>query len=269
MTVQVQIGSTEAIVGVAANIVERQVREKPSAVLGLPTGETPVPVYRALAKRHRQCGLTFARVKVFLLDEYVGLPAEHPQRFRNVIEREFVSHVDLPSGAVRGLDGSAKDPSTECAAFERDIAAVGGVDLQLLGIGTNGHVAFNEPGSSLSSRTRLCSLAYRTRLDNAADFGGTLDSVPTHCLTQGLATIMEARHLVVIATGSSKAAAVEQLVEGPVSARWPASVLQFHPQVTVLVDHGSATRLELIEDYEILRTGRRDSTQGGHDRRLG
>ena len=161
----------------------------------------------------------------------------------------FVSRVDFAPGAVQGPDGLAADIPAACAAYENAIRAAGGVDLQILGIGTDGHIAFNEPGSSLASRTRIKTLTRQTRIDNARFFGGDVDAVPTHCLTQGLATIMEARHVILVATGRRKAEAVHQLVEGAVSAMWPATILQHHPHVTVLLDDAAARRLQLADYY--------------------
>ena len=246
---EVVIAPAPELARLAADAVERLLAARPDAVLGLATGSSPLAVYDELARRHAERGLSFARARAFLLDEYVGLAADHPQRYRNVIDAELVSRVDLPPDAVEGPDGLAEDLPAACAAYEEAIARAGGADLQLLGIGTDGHVAFNEPGSSLGSRTRIKTLALATRQDNARFFDGDVDAVPTHCLTQGLATIGTARHLVLVATGSRKARAVQQLVEGPVSARWPATVLQLHPHVTVLVDDDAAGRLELADHY--------------------
>ncbi|MCC2315723.1 glucosamine-6-phosphate deaminase [Cellulomonas xiejunii] len=246
---EVVIAPPAELARLAADVVERLLAARPDAVLGLATGSSPLAVYDELARRHAERRVSFARARAFLLDEYVGLPADHPQRYRNVIDAELVSRVDLSPVAVHGPDGLAEDLPTACAAYEAAIARAGGVDLQLLGIGTDGHVAFNEPGSSLGSRTRVKTLTLQTRQDNARFFDGDVDAVPTHCLTQGLATITEARHLVLLATGTSKARAVQQLVEGPVSARWPATVLQLHPHVTVLVDDDAAGLLELADHY--------------------
>jgi glucosamine-6-phosphate deaminase len=233
----------------AAEAVEQLLRARPDAVLGLATGSSPLAVYDELARRHAEHGLSFAHTRAFMLDEYVGLAVDHPERYRNVIEKDLVSRVDFAPDAVQGPDGLAEDLVAACAAFEDAIATAGGVDLQILGIGTDGHVAFNEPGSSLASRTRIKTLTRQTREDNARFFGGDVDQVPRHCLTQGLATIMSARHLVLLATGKGKAQAVHQLVEGPVSAMWPATVLQHHPHVTVLVDDAAAGRLQLAGYY--------------------
>lgn len=246
---EVVIGAPDALARLAADAVQRLLEGTPRPVLGLATGSSPLAVYDELARRHAEDGLSFAHARGFLLDEYVGLPAGHPEGYRTVIERELVSRVDLDPAAVRGPDGSAADVPAACAAYERAIVDAGGVDLQLLGIGTDGHVGFNEPGSSLASRTRIKTLTRQTRADNARFFGGDVDAVPTHCLTQGLATIMSARHLVLLATGRGKAEAVHQLVEGAVSALWPGTVLQLHPHVTVLVDDAAAGRLQLADYY--------------------
>lgn len=246
---EIVIGSTAELPGIAADAIEALLRRRPDAVLGLATGSSPLTVYDELARRHRDDGLSFARARAFLLDEYVGLPADHPERYRNVIVRDLASRVDLPEDALFSPDGTARDLAAACAAYEAEIAAVGGVDLQVVGIGTDGHVAFNEPGSSLASRTRIKSLTDQTRRDNARFFAGRVDDVPRHVLTQGLSTIMDARHVVLLASGTAKAEAVRQLVEGPVSARWPATVLQHHPHVSVLVDETAAARLELTDYY--------------------
>ena len=233
----------------AADAVDALLRRKPTAVLGLATGSSPLRVYDELARRHDEEGLSFDRARGFMLDEYVGLTVDHPQRYRNVIERVIASRVGWDPAAVRGPDGLADDLPAACAAYEQEIAAAGGVDVQLLGIGTDGHIAFNEPGSSLASRTRIKTLTEQTRADNARFFDGDVDRVPRHCLTEGLGTIMEARHLVLLATGRGKAEAVHHLVEGPISALWPATIIQMHPHATVLVDDAAACRLQLADYY--------------------
>jgi glucosamine-6-phosphate deaminase len=234
---------------IAADAIGALLARKPEAVLGLATGSSPLVIYDELATRYDDGLISFRRARGFTLDEYVGLPADHPERYRTVIDGVFVSRVDFAPGAVQGPDGGAADIPAACAAYEDAIRAAGGVDLQILGIGTDGHIAFNEPGSSLASRTRIKTLTRQTRLDNARFFGDDVESVPTHCLTQGLATIMAARHVILVATGRRKAEAVHQLVEGPVSAMWPASILQHHPHVTVLLDDSAARRLQLVDYY--------------------
>ena len=234
---------------IAADAIVALLARKPDAVLGLATGSSPLAIYDELAARYDAGLVSFAQARGFTLDEYVGLPIDHPERYRTVIDTVFVSRVDFAPGAVQGPDGSATDVPAACAAYEEAIKAAGGVDLQILGIGTDGHIGFNEPGSSLASRTRIKTLTKQTRIDNARFFGDDLEAVPTHCLTQGLGTIMEARHVILVATGRSKAEAVHHLVEGPVSAMWPATVLQHHPHVTVLLDGAAARRLQLVDYY--------------------
>ena len=234
---------------VAADSIGALLDRKPAAVLGLATGSSPMAIYDELAARCDAGLISFRQARGLTLDEYVGLPVDHPQRYRNVIDTAFASRVDFAPGTVHGPDGLATDIPAACAAYESAIREAGGVDLQILGIGTDGHIAFNEPGSSLASRTRIKTLTRQTRIDNARFFGGDVESVPTHCLTQGLATIMEARHVILVATGRRKAEAVHHLVEGPVSAMWPASILQHHPHVTVLLDDAAARRLQLVDYY--------------------
>jgi glucosamine-6-phosphate deaminase len=248
MEVVILPDSTE-IGAVAADAVGELLGRKPDAVLGLATGSSPLMIYDELAARCDAGLMSFAKARGFTLDEYVGLSADHHERYRNVIDRVFVSRVDFAPGAVRGPDGLAADIPAACAEYENAIQEAGGIDLQILGIGTDGHIAFNEPGSSLASRTRIKTLTRQTRIDNARFFGGDAEAVPTHCLTQGLATIMEARHVILVATGGGKAEAVHHLVEGPVSAMWPATVLQHHPHVTALLDEAAAQRLQLAGYY--------------------
>ncbi|HYO02992.1 MAG TPA: glucosamine-6-phosphate deaminase [Mycobacterium sp.] len=239
----------QEIGGIAADAIGALLARKPEAVLGLATGSSPMAIYDELATRCEAGLVSFQRARGFTLDEYVCLPPDHPERYRTVIDTVFVSRVDFAPGAVQGPDGGAADVPAACAAYEDAIRDAGGVDLQILGIGTDGHIAFNEPGSSLASRTRIKTLTRQTRIDNARFFDDDVESVPTHCLTQGLATIMEARHVVLVATGRSKAEAVHHLVEGAVSAMWPATILQHHPHVTVLLDDAAARRLQLVDYY--------------------
>ena len=238
----------EGVGALAADAVCALLDSSPGAVLGLATGSSPLATYRELIRRHRDGEVSFARARAFLLDEYVGLAAGHPQRYRNVVRDELAAHVDFADGAVAGPDGLADDLPGACAAYEAAIAAAGGVDLQLLGIGSDGHIAFNEPGSSLSSRTRVKTLTAQTRADNARFFASE-GEVPRHVLTQGLGTIRDARHCLLVAAGESKAAAVAAMVEGPVSAVCPGSVLQLHPHATVLLDEAAAGRLRLADYF--------------------
>lgn len=237
-----------------ADIVDGYVR-RGAATLGLATGSSPLPSYRELARRYREHGLDFSGSRAFLLDEYVGLPKSHPESYYSVIRSEFADHVNIDPARVLSPDGESLDIAMEGARYEAAIAAAGGVDVQLLGIGTNGHIGFNEPGSALTSRTRVKTLTEQTRLDNARFFDGP-DAVPHHVLTQGLGTIRDARHLVLIATGAGKAEAVAAATEGPLSAFCPASVIQWHRHVTVVIDEAAASRLELAGYYRYALAGK-------------
>lgn len=241
--------TSEDCAEIAATAIERLVHTKPSAVLGVATGSTPIPLYRRLIRgRHSDASLSYANVHAVLLDEYVGLGREHPQSYRATIRQELTDALGIPDHQVHAPDGTAEDLQHEGQRYEAQLAAVGGVDIQILGIGSDGHLAFNEPGSSLTSRTRLKTLTARTREDNARFFGNVND-VPHHVLTQGLGTILEARHLILLASGTSKAQAVRDAVEGPLTAQCPASVLQWHPHVTVLLDRDAASLLSRAEYY--------------------
>ena len=218
----------------------------PEVVLGLATGSTPLPVYEAL--RPRLEGVDVSRVRGFALDEYVGIDPQHPESYRNVIRREVVEPLGLtperihtPNGALETIEHAGDD-------YERAIAAAGGVELQILGIGTDGHIGFNEPGSSFASSTRVKTLTEQTKRDNARFFD-SIDQVPTHCITQGLGTILHARHLVLLAFGEGKAQAVAGAVEGPVTASVPGSAIQLHPRVSVVVDEAAASRLRFADYY--------------------
>lgn len=232
-----------------AGAITALLKRKPNAVLGLATGSSPLHIYDELAARYEAGEVSFAQAKGFSLDEYVGLPAEHPETYHNVIRKDFVHRVDFDDSAVRGPDGLATDIPAFCAEYEAAMAAAGGVDLQILGIGTDGHIGFNEPGSSLASRTRIKTLTKQTRVDNARFFDNDISQVPTHCITQGLGTIMSARQIVLVASGAHKAEAVHQMAEGAVSAMWPGTILQHHPHVTVLLDEAAASRLQLTGYY--------------------
>lgn len=232
----------------AARLVARLLRDKPDAALALPTGGTPRRIYAELVRQHRAEGLSFARAVAFNLDEYVGIPPDHPGSFRRALRDALYRHVDLPPEHARGPDGQAADLPAACARYEAAIASAGGLDLALLGLGTDGHIAFNEPTSSLGSRTRLKTLADETRAANQAAFGA--EPVPRHALTVGIATILDARRCVLVAFGAAKAAAAAKMVEGPLTAFVPASALQLHPRATVIVDEAAADGLRLRGYYD-------------------
>lgn len=234
---------------IAADYIESLISTKPAAVLGVATGSSPLGLYEELGKRVAAGKLSLSRARAFMLDEYVGLPADHPERYRTFIERHFVEPTDIPSTSVFGPDGAAEDMEAACAAYEESIHKAGGIDLQILGVGTDGHIAFNEPGSSLASRTRLKSLMEQTRKDNARFFDDDIDQVPHHCVTQGVGTILEARHLVLLASGKGKAEAIKGVVEGAVSAVCTGSALQLHPTATVIIDEEAASLLTYASYY--------------------
>lgn len=228
---------------VAADLIAALVKSNPQAVLGLATGSSPLTTWEAL----EQLDLDLTAVQAFALDEYIGLPLGHPESYRSVITREVVERLGMTAELVHvpSYDG---DPETAGSAYEAAIRAAGGVDLQVLGIGRTGHIGFNEPGSSLASLTRVKALTRMTREDNARFFP-SIDDVPVHCITQGLGTILRAGRLVLLAFGSSKAAALAKAVEGPVSSGHPGSVIQLHPDVVVIADEAAAADLEHAEYY--------------------
>jgi glucosamine-6-phosphate deaminase len=231
-----------------AGILADLLRRKPAAVLGLASGRTPRAMYRELVREHRDEGLSFAAVRTFNLDEYIGLEPDSPQSYRTYMQRELFDHVDIDRGNTflpecpPGVDPRDVGPN-----YEARIAACGGIDLQVLGIGRNGHIGFNEPASSLRSRTRVKTLTRETIEANRKDFDDPAEQ-PQLAVTMGIGTIMDAREILLLATGDGKAEAVRQLVEGPVSALWPATALQMHEKVTVLLDEAAASRLSL-RDY--------------------
>ena len=237
------LDTPEAIADRAADAIEELLTAKPDAVLGTATGSSPLPLYDELVRRCAAGRLSFAGVTGFMLDEYVGLPEGHPERYATFMERHLRSRVDMRPGALHGPDALADDLQAACADYERQMARAGYCDLQILGIGSDGHIAFNEPGGPLDSPTHVDVLTEQTRRDNARFFDGDVDAVPTPCITQGLGAIMKARRLVLIATGAGKAEAIRQLVEGEVSAEWPCTVMQNHPDALVLVDPAAASRL--------------------------
>jgi glucosamine-6-phosphate deaminase len=231
-----------------ADTIVALIRRRPDAVLGLATGSTPLTSYRALEQRIRAEQLDVSAVRGFALDEYIGLPVDHPESYSSVIRREVIEPLGLDPTRIRVPNGDPAGILTSGDAYEEAIVAAGGVDLQILGIGTTGHIGFNEPGSSLASTTRWKTLTEQTRRDNARFFD-SIDDVPTHCITQGLGTIMRARHLVLLAFGEGKAQAIAEALEGPVSASHPGSAVQLHPHVTVIVDEPAASALANADYY--------------------
>jgi glucosamine-6-phosphate deaminase len=249
--------TAESAARVVADVVGRVLRERAAPVLGLATGSSPLTTYRLLIEDHRAGRASLAGASAVLLDEYIGLPPDHPQAYRSFIRRELIDHVDLPPSRLFGPDVWADDLNGACARYDQLLTQLGGVDVQLLGIGSDGHIGFNEPGSSLRSRTRVKTLTGATRADNARFFA-SVDDVPRHVVTQGLATIGEASHVVLIATGAAKTAPIARAVEGPVTAMCPASVLQLHPHATVVLDDAAASELQLAEYYREAYAGKPD-----------
>lgn len=235
--------SPEEVTRQAADLVQNLLSAKPEAVFALPTGRTPTALYTELARRR----LDFRQARAFNLDEYVGLASDHPESFASYMEQNFFQHVQF--GHRRIPNGLAADLAAEAADYEAAIQAAGGLDLAILGVGEDGHIAFNEPSSSLASRTRVQALHSSTRQANLSSFPS--GEVPTHGLTMGVGTILEARHCLLLATGERKAGILRKVIEGPVSSMVPASALQLHARATVLIDESAAGDLELKEYYRI------------------
>ncbi|MFD5601147.1 glucosamine-6-phosphate deaminase [Leucobacter sp. NPDC058333] len=237
-----------AVAAYAADRIAGVVRRRAGAVLGVATGSSPLGIYAALAELVRAGQLDTSRVSAFALDEYVGLDPAHPESYHSVIANMVTEPLGLDPERVHVPDGIASDLDAACADYERRIRAAGGVDLQLLGIGANGHIGFNEPTSSFASRTRIKTLAPQTRADNARFFA-TEAEVPVHCVTQGLGTILQARQLLLVAQGEQKAEAIARMIEGPLASVCPATALQLHRDATVVIDRAAASRLELADYY--------------------
>nr|WP_282921261.1 glucosamine-6-phosphate deaminase [Mobiluncus sp. Marseille-Q7826] len=241
---------------VAAEAICEVYADNPAAVLGVATGSSPLPIYQELSRRVKAGSLSLSRAQAFQLDEYVGLPQDHPEAYHNFIRREFADITDIDPNAVYGENGLAADLLAECQRYEQAIVDAGGIDIQILGIGADGHIAFNEPGTSLHSLTHPAVLTAQTRRDNARFFDGDIDKVPRHALTQGVGTILRARKILLIATGSNKADAVRDMVEGPVSMSCTGSALQLHNNVKVLLDEAAAAKLERLDFYREIYANR-------------
>jgi len=233
---------------VAAQIIRRQLIRKPDSVLGLATGSTPLGTYKEMIRMHREEGLDFSKVTTFNLDEYLGLPPTHPQSYHHFMQENLFKHINIHPGRIFIPNGMAEDIDSHCRWYEEQIKKAGGIDLQLLGIGSDGHIAFNEPGSSLGSRTRLKTLTESTIRDNARFFERAED-VPHFAITMGVGTIFEAREILLIAGGEEKAAVCAEFIEGPVTARVTASMLQLHPIVKVVLDEAAASQLKQAGYY--------------------
>lgn len=233
----------------AAHIV-RRIKEKAGHtsapfVLGLPTGSTPIETYKELIRMYKAGEVSFRNVITFNMDEYVGLPEEHPESYHSFMRHNFFEHIDIPADNINILNGNAEDLAAECEAYEKKIVAAGGIDLFMGGIGEDGHIAFNEPFSSLSSRTRVKTLTQDTIIVNSRFFGGDISLVPKQALTVGVATITDAREVMILATGHKKARAVKEAVEGSYNHCWTVTALQVHPHGILLCDEPAVGELKV------------------------
>ncbi|WP_304131244.1 glucosamine-6-phosphate deaminase [Ignavibacterium album] len=227
----------------AAKQVASLIRKKPDCVIGFATGSTPLGLYKELIRMHKEEGLDFSKVVSFNLDEYVGLPPNHPESYHYFMWENLFKHININPSNVHIPMGMAEDIDAFCEWYEQKIIEHGGIDLQILGIGANGHIAFNEPGSSLGLRTRIKTLDEKTRMDNARFFN-SMDEVPKYAITMGVGTIMEAKRLLLLANGIKKADAIKATVEGPIMAKYPATIVQLHRYATVIIDKEAASKLE-------------------------
>ena len=226
-----------------ARRVADALRANPSLVLGLPTGKTPLLFYEELVRLYASGEVDFRRATTFNLDEFLGIGGEHPSSYRRFMQRHLFAQINADPARTNFLDGAAADPLAECERYERAIDAAGGIDLQILGIGTNGHIGFNEPAPELEARTHRVTLKPETRRSNAVLFGGDAGQVPREAMTMGMGTILQARKAVLIATGAAKASCVERVVNGPITTLLPASFLQLHREAEILLDEAAAKEL--------------------------
>jgi glucosamine-6-phosphate deaminase len=233
----------------AARVVASIVNAKPNAVIGLATGSTPLGLYKELVRMHREEGLDFSQITTFNLDEYVGLTQQHPQSYHYFMHENLFKHINIAKHNIYIPSGTTDNYRAFCLWYEQRIKECGGIDLQILGIGSDGHIAFNEPTSSLGSRTRIKTLAKQTIDDNARFFDSP-DQVPIYAITMGVGTILEARKVLLLANGSKKAAAVAATIEGPVTSMITASALQLHPDVMMVIDQEAAADLKMRDYYD-------------------
>ena len=233
----------------AARIIQQEWQKKNNLVLGLATGETPLGVYKKIIEMNQRKEIDFSSIIAFSLDEYLGLEEEHPQSFAFYMKENFFRHTNIKMENIFRLEGKPPDIETHCQEYEEKIKSYGGIDIQMLGIGRNGHIGFNEPGSSLSSRTRVKTLAEETIRDNARFFTDEQE-VPRFCLTMGIGTVMEAKIIILLASGKGKSDAIKSCVEGAVTASVPASALQLHPRVKILVDEEAGSLLTQKKYYK-------------------
>jgi glucosamine-6-phosphate deaminase len=249
MRIIIKPDPTEVGKWVANYVIEKITAAKPTAkkpfVLGLPTGSSPLSTYKELIRKYKNGDVSFKNVVTFNMDEYVGLPEDHPESYHSFMYKNLFNHIDIPKENINILNGNAKDLEKECLEYEKKISRLGGISLFLGGIGPDGHIAFNEPGSSLTSRTRIKTLRYDTIIANSRFFGGDLSKVPTKALTVGVGTVMDAQEVLIIITGYNKARALREVVEGGISHVWTVSILQMHQRGMIVCDEPATQELRL------------------------
>ena len=235
---------------IAANIIRDAVIKKPNLVLGLATGSTPIELYKLLVQMHKENEVDFSKVISFNLDEYIGIPKDHPQSYHTFMAKHFFNHVNILKKNQNIPQNIVENHLSFCQEYEDSIKSCGGIDIQILGIGKDGHIGFNEPGSSFASRTRMTTLSKSTLEANAVHFGNDIDAVPEMAITMGIGTITDAKQCLLLASGSNKKDAIAKTIEGPISAMIPASALQLHPDVVFLIDEAAASGLKETEYYK-------------------
>lgn len=238
------------LASIAAHIIRDAIRKKPNLVLGLATGSTPIELYKSLVSMHRDDGLDFSGVTTFNLDEYVGIPLEHSQSYHTFMNHHLFNHVNILEENINIPQNKSENHEEFCRQYEDKIKQVGGIDIQILGIGTDGHIGFNEAGSSLASRTRIVTLSQSTIDANSPYFNGDKNAVPNMAITMGIGTIIEAKQCLLLANGLRKSPSIAKAIEGPITSMVPASILQMHPNTVVLLDEEAASKLQEADFYK-------------------
>jgi len=245
----------------AAEIIRDAIQKKPNLVLGLATGSTPIGTYKELIRMHKEEGLDFSKVVTFNLDEYVGLPPSHEQSYNYFMSANLFNYINVDKKNIHIPNGITPDLESHCEWYEEQIRNAGGIDVQIMGIGSDGHIAFNEPGASLASRTHIEALAESTIRDNARFFDGKMEDVPKFAITMGVATITDARHCILLANKKSKADAVAKCVEGPITSQITSSALQMHPKAAIIIDEDAASKLKRALHYKQVYENKRKLLQ--------
>lgn len=249
-----------AVAKEAYKIVRDRIMNRNAKVIGLPTGTTPVGLYAEMAAGCKKGEIDFSDVHTFNLDEYIGLPVDHPQSYRNFMNTNLFDHVNLKKGNIDFLDGLTNDIERECSRYEEAMDDLGGIKLQIVGVGRDGHIGFNEPGTALTSRTHMITLAQSTITDNAnLFFGGDESQVPRWALSMGVGTVLDTKEVLMIAFGANKADAIQGMLEGPITTMCTASALQLHPEVTVVIDEAAASKLKCHDYYKRIAPGNEEA----------